>query len=318
MNITFNATNITADLANATLNATTNATGIFGGLFAGNVDGPALAIAGAGIAVGAAGLASAIGAGIVGAAGAKTVAEDPKKFSTSLLFQALPQTQGIYGFLIGNPYSPRCRCDRWRQGYLDGSGSWRSWRRTCCRPRCNQRTRPRYRGCCGVGAVGEDKKMFGKSILFSVLPETQALYGFIISILILIGMGLFGAAQGEVTMVMGWAAVGAGLAAGIAALSAIGQGIAAAGGIAAVFERSKVFGKSILFAVLPETQALYGFIISILILIGFGILGVPKVGLSLGVGMFAVAAGLSVGIAALSAIGQGIAASAGNWCCCEE
>ena len=73
--------------------------GILGGMFP-EVSGKALAIIGAGIAVGAAGMASAIGAGIVGATGAKAVAEDPKKFSTALLFQALPQTQGIYGFLI--------------------------------------------------------------------------------------------------------------------------------------------------------------------------------------------------------------------------
>ncbi|RME32220.1 V-type ATP synthase subunit K, partial [Candidatus Woesearchaeota archaeon] len=163
----------------------------------------------------------------------------------------------------------------------------------------------------GVGAVGEDKKAFGKSILFSVLPETQALYGFIISILILIGMGLFGAVKGSIGLVVGWAAIGAGLAAGIAGLSAIGQGIAAAAGVGAGLERPKSFGKSILFSVLPETQALYGFIVAILILIGFGVLGVPREGLPLGLGMFAIAAGLSVGLAAVSAIGQGIAAAAG-------
>jgi len=34
--------------------------------------------------------------------------------------------------------------------------------------------------------------LFGKSMVFAVLPETQAIYGFLIAILILIGAGLFG------------------------------------------------------------------------------------------------------------------------------
>ena len=122
-------------------------------------------------------------------------------------------------------------------------------------------------------------------------------------------MGIFGATKGEVSMPMAWGAVGAGLAVGIAGISAIGQGIAAAGGMGAVLEKAKSFGKAILFSVLPETQALYGFLIAILILIGFGVLGVPRADIPAGLSMFALAAGLAVGISAVSAIGQGIAAS---------
>ena len=51
---------------------------------------------GAGLAVGIAGLGSGIGAGITGASGAGVVAEDPNKFGTAIVFQALPQTQGLY------------------------------------------------------------------------------------------------------------------------------------------------------------------------------------------------------------------------------
>lgn len=306
------APEVAAGAMDAAVNMTNvTATGMFGGMFEGQITGAGVAMVGAGIAVSVAGLASAIGAGIVGAAGAKSVAEDPKNFSTSLLFQALPQTQGIYGFLIailillGAGVVGAAKDITLAQG-LGALGAGLAVGLGAV-----SAIGQGIAAAAGIGAVGQDKKMFGKGILFSVLPETQALYGFIISILILIGMGLFGAAKGNVTMVMGWAAIGAGLAAGIAALSAIGQGIAAAGGIGAVLEKGKTFGKSILFAVLPETQALYGFIIAILILIGFGILGSPLGELSMGVGMFAVAAGLSVGIAALSAIGQGIAAASG-------
>jgi V/A-type H+-transporting ATPase subunit K len=47
-----------------------------------------------------AGIGSAIGVGLVGSAAAGVVAEDPKKFGSTLMLQALPGTQGIYGLLV--------------------------------------------------------------------------------------------------------------------------------------------------------------------------------------------------------------------------
>ena len=63
--------------------------------------GISLAIFGAALAVGLAGTGSALGIGIAGQAAAGVVAEDPEKFGKVLLLQALPGTQGIYGFLAG-------------------------------------------------------------------------------------------------------------------------------------------------------------------------------------------------------------------------
>ncbi|MCD6247913.1 MAG: V-type ATP synthase subunit K [Hadesarchaea archaeon] len=69
------------------------------------------------------------------------------------------------------------------------------------------------------------------------------------------------------------AAIGAGLAIGIAGCgSGIGQGIAAAAGAGATAEKPEFFGKGLVYTVIPETQAIYGFLIAILILIGAGIL----------------------------------------------
>lgn len=62
-------------------------------------DGNALAILGGSIAA-LAGIGSAMGIGIVGQAAAGVVAEDPNKFGQTLILQALPGTQGIYGLLI--------------------------------------------------------------------------------------------------------------------------------------------------------------------------------------------------------------------------
>jgi V/A-type H+-transporting ATPase subunit K len=69
--------------------------GSISGLFNGNV----LAIIGAALAVLLAGIGSARGVGIVGEAAAGLVTEDPNKFGQTLLLQALPGTQGIYGLL---------------------------------------------------------------------------------------------------------------------------------------------------------------------------------------------------------------------------
>ena len=44
-------------------------------------------------------IGSSIGVGIAGEAAAGVLAEDPEKFGRLLLLQALPGTQGIYGFL---------------------------------------------------------------------------------------------------------------------------------------------------------------------------------------------------------------------------
>ena len=59
-----------------------------------------LVIFGAAIAAGLAGVGSALGTGVAGQAANGVVAEDPEKFGSLLVLQALPGTQGIYG-LVG-------------------------------------------------------------------------------------------------------------------------------------------------------------------------------------------------------------------------
>ena len=59
-----------------------------------------LAFLGSAVAAGLAGCGSAIGVGIAGMAAGGVITEDPDKFGKTLLLQALPGTQGIYGLLI--------------------------------------------------------------------------------------------------------------------------------------------------------------------------------------------------------------------------
>lgn len=63
-------------------------------------NGTTLAMLGAALAALMAGAGSAKGVGIAGEAAAGVLTEDPNKFGQTLLLQALPGTQGIYGLLI--------------------------------------------------------------------------------------------------------------------------------------------------------------------------------------------------------------------------
>ncbi len=71
-------------------------------------------------------------------------------------------------------------------------------------------------------------------------------------------------------------ALGAGLAIGLAGMgSAIGQGMASAASAGAVAEDKSLYVRALTFAVLPETQSIYGFIIAIiLIAFAFGLIQV--------------------------------------------
>ena len=110
-------------------------------------------------------------------------------------------------------------------------------------------------------------------------------------------------------------AIGAALAIGIAGIgSATGIGIAGASGIGAVAEKPERFGKSMVLQAMPMTQGIYGLLTAILLLMGAGLLGGGGGDVTIlskpYVGIAGVAVGLAVGLTGISAIGQGITASA--------
>jgi F0F1-type ATP synthase membrane subunit c/vacuolar-type H+-ATPase subunit K len=73
------------------------------------------------------------------------------------------------------------------------------------------------------------------------------------------------------TIAVGVAAIGAGIAVGLGGFSAIGQGITSAAGIAATARHPDSMGRSLVFAAMSETFAIFGLLIAILIMFGLGI-----------------------------------------------
>ena len=125
-----------------------------------------------------------------------------------------------------------------------------------------------------VGAVAEDNDMFARGIIFSALPETQAIYGFLIAILLVLFSGLLAGDFTKLDLNQGIVAIGMGAAIGFAGLgSGMGQGMAAASSVGAVVEDNEMFARGIIFSALPETQAIYGFLIAILLMVFAKLMG---------------------------------------------
>jgi len=117
-------------------------------------------------------------------------------------------------------------------------------------------------GNAAAGVTGEDEKNFSSALIMDAMPQTQVIYGFIIAILITLGiMG------GSMTVEQGWIAIAAGLAVGITGLSAISQGKVAAASIGATAKNPGIKGKVLIFIVMPEIAALFGFVVAIMFLI---------------------------------------------------
>ena len=63
--------------------------------------GTILGFLGVALAIITPGIGSSVGVGLVGRSGAWVITEDPDKFGSILLLEAIPGTQGVYGFLTG-------------------------------------------------------------------------------------------------------------------------------------------------------------------------------------------------------------------------
>lgn len=116
-----------------------------------------------------------------------------------------------------------------------------------------------------------------------------------------------------------YAISGAALALGIAGLStAFGVKMAGVAGAGAVAENKENFKNALILQALPQTQTVYAFITALLILMGAGLLGGGAKELTTYQGLAMLGAGVTVAITGISAVMQGMVASAGIVSCTKN
>ena len=155
------------------------------------INGSVFALLGAAIAA-LAGIGSAIGVGIAGQAAAGVLAEDPKKFGKTLILQAIPGTQGIYGLLMA--FLIFIRIGLLGGGMIDltvsqglyilasgipigAVGIWSGIAQGKA-------------AAGGIMLLGKRSDQLAKGIIYAAMVETYAIFALLISILMLFNLGI--------------------------------------------------------------------------------------------------------------------------------
>lgn len=143
-----------------------------------------LALFGAALAAGLAGIGSAIGVGKAGQAAAGVVSEDPSKFIKCLILELLPGTQGIYGFIIA--FLALLKLNVFG-GIVDLSlGGGLAMMAACLPMALTGLLSGIHQGkvaASGIALVAKRPEEQVKAILFAAMVETYALLGLIVSFL---------------------------------------------------------------------------------------------------------------------------------------
>ncbi len=151
------------------------------------IGGNAIALFGAGLAVFLSGIGSTVGVGVAGEKAAGITTEDPEKFGRLLLLQALPATQGIYGFLVGF-------LTMFRMGAFSGTISLtleQGWQFffACLPVAVTCLTSGIYQArvsVAGMDIVAKHPEESGKAMILSAMVETYAVLGLLASVLLVL------------------------------------------------------------------------------------------------------------------------------------
>lgn len=150
-----------------------------------------LALLGAALAVGLGGIGSSVGVGIAGEMAAGVVAEDPDKFGKTLLLQALPGTQGIYGFLAA--FWVMLKVNLLAGVYpIPVETGWQIMM-ACLPVGINCLISGIYQGrvaAAGIAMISRKPDEAGKGLIFAAMVETYAVLGLLASILLINGIPL--------------------------------------------------------------------------------------------------------------------------------
>ncbi|MGI6377481.1 V-type ATP synthase subunit K [bacterium] len=159
------------------------------GLFS-NVSGFAIAVFGAAIAAGLACCGSAIGVGIAGKSAAGVMSEKPELFGKLLVLQALPGTQGIYGFLVAILIMVNIGALGGDNAAFDVATGW-AFVGAGLPIGLGGLVSAIYQGKAAAASIqmtGKDPEQFAKGITMTALVETYAILSLLVSILLVFGI----------------------------------------------------------------------------------------------------------------------------------
>ncbi|MEG1222041.1 MAG: V-type ATP synthase subunit K [Anaerovoracaceae bacterium] len=150
------------------------------------ISGSAIALIGAAVAS-LAGIGSAIGVGIAGEAAAGVLADDPKKFGKTLILQALPGTQGIYGLLMA--FLIFIKIGLLGGGLMDISVATGLYILGASLPigliGIFSGVAQGKAAAAGIMLLGKRSDQMAKGIIYAAMVETYAIFALLISILML-------------------------------------------------------------------------------------------------------------------------------------
>ncbi len=119
------------------------------------------------------------------------------------------------------------------------------------------------------GVLSEDPDKFGPILILQALPATQAIYGLIVAILVMVKLQILGGANPlfDLSIGKGLAVFGACIPAMFGELiSAIWQGRSAVSSMGLIAKKPEAFGKAVILPAMVETFGLFALIATILIL----------------------------------------------------
>lgn len=220
-------------------------------------------------AIGFSGIGSILGIAMTASVSTRLVAEKPERFGMALVFTVLAETPVIYGLLVSlfiimsgsnvnNFYSSLSLLASGISvgitGLFSGLGIG-------------------IAGSAAIGAISERDDLFGKALVFAVLPESIVIYGLLVSIIIMRGIGLLGAnALYQASSSTAYASLVSSAVVCITGGSGYYLGKTGAKAISSLLKDEDSFGKSIVFVVLIEGIAIYGLLVAILLLKGVNML----------------------------------------------
>ena len=161
-----------------------------------NLLGLAPAVIGAGLAAGLGGMGSSLGVGTAGQTGAGVITDKPELFGKVLLLQALPGTQGIYGFLGALLIMLKIGLLGGAPLVLDAATSWQFFAAgipvglSCLLSGWYQGTV----SAAAINAIAKDDSNLGKGIILAAMVETYAVLGLLVSVLMIFSIALPAAA----------------------------------------------------------------------------------------------------------------------------